>query len=343
MLPIKRQISRYNHNSGRNSAIKYIVVHDVGQNGSTAKNNADYFGRNENQQASAHYFVDEKSIYQVVEDCDTAWHCGDGRGKYGITNGNSIGIEMIVTNYAISDSTISHTIDLVKMLQAKYGIDNAHVVRHYDASRKNCPQYLNTDGKWTGWTAFKARLTGAITPTPAQPAKHQTGIGANLTNKATYQKTDAVVNVRTSQTTQSKIIKTLPKGTVFKSGRYADGEDVDGHAYKWFEVDGSGWVYGGLITPTSAPVAKRIAEDGYWGGDTTGLAQEILGVPVDRKLGPVTWRAIQKAVGAKEDGLPGPDTYRHMQRHFGTPVDGRIDSPSMVVKAMQKRLNQNKF
>lgn len=342
MLPITRQISRYNHNSGRKSAIKYIVVHDVGENNSTAKNNADYFGRNENQQASAHYFVDENSIYQVVEDCDTAWHCGDGRGKYGITNGNSIGIEMIVTNYAISDSTISHTIDLVKMLQAKYGIDNAHVVRHYDASRKNCPQYLNTDGKWTGWIAFKARLTGAITPQPT-PSQTQTGIGANLVNKVTYQKTDTVVNVRRSQTTQSDVIRTLAQGAVFKSDRYANGEDVDGHAYKWFEV-GQGWVYGGNITPTSAPTSiPQIKVDGFWGTATTKRIQQVLGVTADGLVGPNTYKAIQRKVGVTADGIIGPNTIKAMQKHFGTPVDGVISKPSMVVKAMQVRLNQGKF
>lgn len=283
MLSITKQISRYNHTSGRNASIKYIVIHDVGQNNSTAKNNADYFGRNENQQASAHYFVDEKSIYQVVEDADTSWHCGDGRGAYGITNGNSIGIEMIVTNYAISASTINHTIDLVKTLQKKYGIDNAHVVRHYDASRKNCPQYLNKDGKWSGWTAFKAKLAGSSTPTPTPTPAPATGIGANMVNKTTYQRTDTVVNVRTSQTTNSAVVRTLPAGTVFKSGRYADGEDVDGHKYKWFEVDGRGWVYGGLITPTSTPAPtpslKPIATiaqeviNGKWGNGTDRTAK----------------------------------------------------------------------
>lgn len=169
MLPITRQISSYNFTSGRAEKLKYIVIHDVGYSGSTAKNNADYFGNPVTPQASAHYFVDDEHIYQVVEDFNTSWHCGDGKGKNGITNANSIGIEQIVTNEKISDKTIQNTIDLVKVLQAKYGIDNNHVVRHFDASGKDCPHYFNLDGKWSGWTAFKAKLTGANPSEPVKP------------------------------------------------------------------------------------------------------------------------------------------------------------------------------
>ena len=42
-----------------------------------AKNNADYFF-NGYRGCSAHYFVDETSIWQSVLDEDASWHCGGG-------------------------------------------------------------------------------------------------------------------------------------------------------------------------------------------------------------------------------------------------------------------------
>ena len=259
MLPITKQISRYNHTSGRNSAIKYIVIHDVGYSGSTAKNNADYFGRDENQKASAHYFVDDGHIYQVVEDSNTAWHCGDGKGQYGITNGNSIGIEMVVIGDKITATTQNNTIELVKHLQSKYGVDNAHVVRHYDASRKNCPAQFNLDGKWTRWNAFKAKLAGtpskpaADVPAPSKPASGG-GYEVKAWNKRQVVDVD-VLNVRTTATSASKLVRQLKKGQTFTATRIITNGERVGNYTSWFEADGWGWVSGAYVTQIKAAAA----------------------------------------------------------------------------------------
>ena len=160
MLNIKRKISPYNHYEGNNP--QYIVIHYTGNIGDTAKNNADYFfGGNRN--ASAHYFVDDNEIYQVVEDYNGAWHCGDGNNRYGINNKNSIAIEMCGTdNGRISEKTVENTLELTKQLMKKYGIDKDHVVRHYDASRKNCPSTFSSNN-WARWWNFKDRLSNSPT------------------------------------------------------------------------------------------------------------------------------------------------------------------------------------
>ena len=75
--------------------IRYIVIHFTANDGDTAKNNADYFAR-EDISTSAHYFVDEDEVWQSVRDQDIAWHCGT-RGTYYhpyCRNANSIGIEL---------------------------------------------------------------------------------------------------------------------------------------------------------------------------------------------------------------------------------------------------------
>ena len=152
--------------SAQNGAKKYIVWHDTGVKGQTAAGNANYF-KSVDRQASAHYFVDKTSIYEVVAPNLVAWHCGDGNGAYGITNANSIGIELCPeADGSIHAQTLANALWLGKKLMSDYGISYDNNVRHYDASRKNCPQYLNTDGRWTKWYAFKAQLN---TPTVAAP------------------------------------------------------------------------------------------------------------------------------------------------------------------------------
>lgn len=158
MLPIQRQISDYNHYSSGSNNIKYIVLHYTANQNGTAKNHADYIGRSD-VGASAHYFVDDNSIYQVIEDDCGAWHVGDGHGVYGISNTNSIGIEMccMSPNMTISEQTEDNTLELVRYLMKKYNIDINNVVRHYDASKKVCPNW--SENNWSRWDNFKNKLS----------------------------------------------------------------------------------------------------------------------------------------------------------------------------------------
>ena len=158
MLEIQKQFINYNK-STRSQAIKYIVIHSTGNTGDSAQNNHDYFSGG-NRNASADFFVDDKNIIQIIDsDNYYSWHCGDGKGAYGITNPNSIGIEMCGTDGGnISDITVNNTIELVQYLMKKYSIDIDHVVRHYDASRKSCP-YQFQSNNWARWYDFKERLS----------------------------------------------------------------------------------------------------------------------------------------------------------------------------------------
>ncbi len=166
MLEITRRISNYNHSAPNN--IRYIVIHDTGNYSDSASGNANYFNGG-NRGASAHFFVDEKSIYQVVEENMGAWHVGDGGNRNGINNHNSIGIEMCKTNGDVVPLTVQNTLELVKYLMNKYGIDLNHVVTHNMASGKTCPATFSANG-WSRWYEFKARLSGqsytSSTPKP---------------------------------------------------------------------------------------------------------------------------------------------------------------------------------
>ena len=165
MLPIQQKLTPYNYTAMSNKKNEYIVIHYVGAV-STAANNATYYANNK-LQASAHYFVDETSIWQSVKDTDRAWHCGgglqgsNGHSYYGIcTNSNSIGIEMCCKKtssgvWYFEEDTVKNTIELVKYLMKKYNIPIDRVIRHYDVTGKICPvPYVNE----TAWSGFKSKL-----------------------------------------------------------------------------------------------------------------------------------------------------------------------------------------
>ena len=154
---IQKKINTVNCWRGGNGK-EYIVHHDVGVKGQTAKNNIDYFNGGY-RGASAHYFVDRTSIWQLIDDNDCAWHVGDGNHPK-INNRNSIGIEYIVEkDGTIHPETKENGKWLTRYLMDKYKIPNEKNVRHFDASGKNCPQFMNRDGKWTEWKEFYKYLT----------------------------------------------------------------------------------------------------------------------------------------------------------------------------------------
>lgn len=157
-IKINEKLIRKNYSDRKGESIKYIVIHDTGNPNKGADADAHYklFDR-EDRGASAHYFVDDKQILRVVRDVEKSWHCGDGHGKYGITNENSIGIEMCINSDGDSNKTYKNTIDLVKYLMNKHNIPIDRVVRHYDASRKSCPDTWKQNN-WEKWDKFKEDL-----------------------------------------------------------------------------------------------------------------------------------------------------------------------------------------
>lgn len=152
-----RMISPYNF-SKRSTQIKYIVIHDTGnpRKGADAVAHGKYFGSRK-LSASAHFFVDEKRIVQVVEEYNASWHCGDGRNRYGINNFNSISIEICVNEDGIYEKAFENAISLTVHLKKKYCISLDNVVRHYDASRKLCPKSMSGDN-WALWKIFIEKI-----------------------------------------------------------------------------------------------------------------------------------------------------------------------------------------
>lgn len=149
----------YNRSNRNGNEIKYIVIHDTGNSkkGANAENHYKYFNGG-NRNASADFFVDDKQTLCVNDYYKYyTWHVGDGKGKYGITNSNSIGIEICINSDGDRQKAIERTIILVRQLMIELNIPIERVVRHYDASRKSCPNSMKANN-WAEWCEFKKKL-----------------------------------------------------------------------------------------------------------------------------------------------------------------------------------------
>ena len=145
---------------------KNIVLHYVGAV-STAKNNADYLHRDANLGWSAHFFVDENSIWQSVDFDHAAGHCGvdysGGKAPFQEENVNkkSIGIEMCECENRGHNHfrTWDRAAKLTAVLMKRFNINLRRVVPHYHWTRKNCPAPLLTNGKpGPKWAWFHSRV-----------------------------------------------------------------------------------------------------------------------------------------------------------------------------------------
>ena len=150
-----RQI-QYNRTE-RTEKPRFIVVHTTGnpRKGADARAHFEYWNSG-NVEQSADFVVDDKEALQINDFSKYyTWHCGDGKGKYGITNSNSIGIEICVNSDGDFEKALEKAVELVQGLRVQTGV--MEVVRHYDASRKNCPAELSKDN-WNEWYKFLDRV-----------------------------------------------------------------------------------------------------------------------------------------------------------------------------------------
>lgn len=165
--------------------VRYIVMHYTGNSADNAISNAKFFYNNQNSvQGSAHFFVDSGSVvYASVSEQRSAWHVGDGNGRFNISNFNSLGIEMTTySNYAVSQATENVAAQLAADLLKKYGLGIDSLKRHYDASRKDCPRgwnnasaYASQMGGEARWNAFKNKVSA-----------YMGGSGGNVTADVVY-------------------------------------------------------------------------------------------------------------------------------------------------------------
>lgn len=169
-MKIERMIAKTHCYLGQNKPA-YVVIHETDNwaKGANARAHATAM-KNGNLAGTVHYYVDSQECYQTLEHQDGAWAVGDGHGKYGISNLNSINIEICVnpeSNYYLA---VDRAAELAAMLLNQYGWDTSHLKRHYDASRKHCPRRILDEGLWDNFvkcTASYMKKQGGVAPAAA--------------------------------------------------------------------------------------------------------------------------------------------------------------------------------
>ena len=140
--------------------IKNIIVHWVGNAGSTAENNAKYFdslkdGRS--TYASSHYIIgNDGVVIRCVPENEVAYHASSA-------NNYSIGIEVCHPDNTgkYTDLAYKSLIDLLVDLCTRYKLEPTRaIIRHYDVTGKICPKYYVEHAE--AWKKLKQDVVGAM-------------------------------------------------------------------------------------------------------------------------------------------------------------------------------------
>lgn len=130
-----------NFSEGRdNNSIKYIIIHWFGVG--TIDCAISSF-QNPDRQASAHYLISDNRLVKMVEEENTAWHCG----VFSV-NQESIGIEHDANpEKELSEESYQTSGKLVKEICDRYGIplDREHIKGHNEIVPTQCPGTIDID------------------------------------------------------------------------------------------------------------------------------------------------------------------------------------------------------
>lgn len=131
------------NNPGTAIVPQEIILHYIGNPGTSAAANASYFAQ-VNDQVSVHYIVDDSNIIEIIP--PTMKSYGTNSKEH---NEKGIQIEMCHPDATgkISEATLSNTVWLCQELMGAFGITD--IIRHYDVSGKKCPLwYVEHPEEW---------------------------------------------------------------------------------------------------------------------------------------------------------------------------------------------------
>jgi N-acetylmuramoyl-L-alanine amidase len=132
-------INQYSRPGIKRQATKKIIIHWVGNAGSSAMGNRNYFEslKYKKTYASSQFIIGlNGEIIACMPEDEVAYHAIN-------YNLNSIGIENCHPDWGgkFNDKTYSSLIELLTYLCKKYGLNQNDIIRHYDATGKVCPKY----------------------------------------------------------------------------------------------------------------------------------------------------------------------------------------------------------
>ena len=159
--------NRYSRPMTKQMTIQKIVVHWVGNAGTTAENNAKYFDSlkagkknsiGEFIYASSHYIIGNDGVLvRCVPEGEVAYHASKA-------NNHSIGIEMCHPDWNGKFTNLAYNtlIELLAELCTKYRLNPTEdIIRHYDVTGKDCPRYYVQNVK--EWNKLKEDVESKLT------------------------------------------------------------------------------------------------------------------------------------------------------------------------------------
>ena len=133
-----------------------IVIHYVGNPGSTAQQNRDYYA-NPSSDVSSHFVIGLKGeIIQCIP-LDEKSSASNHRNR------DTISIEVCHPDATgkFTDEAYASLVKLTAWLCGVCELDSGHVIRHYDITRKQCPLYFVTHEDT--WKQFQKDVQKQIT------------------------------------------------------------------------------------------------------------------------------------------------------------------------------------
>lgn len=184
-----------------------IAVHYVGNAGSSAVGNRNYF-QNTTVSVSSNYIIGlEGEVICCIPDEEVSW-CTNQANSY------TVSIECChpKSDGVFNDKTYESLVELCAMLCKKYNLNplNGGLIRHFDVTGKVCPKNFvpkknggTDDNNASNWTKFKNDVA--------------TKLGSNTSNNTSYlikvNSPDGFVNIRkTPKFVDSDIVGTIKNG-----------------------------------------------------------------------------------------------------------------------------------
>lgn len=141
-------VNEYSRPGTKLDKVNGIVIHYVGNPGTTALQNRSYFESlkdTHKTSASSHFVIGmEGEIVQCIPTVEVAY-CSNQR------NNDTISIECCheKKDGKFSEKTYDSLVHLTAFLCCKYDLEIEDIIRHYDITEKECPKYYVThEDKW---------------------------------------------------------------------------------------------------------------------------------------------------------------------------------------------------
>lgn len=128
-----------------------IVIHYVGNPGTTAQQNRDFYNK-EDSDVCSHFLIGmDGEIIQCVP-------LNERSAASNHRNHDTISIEVCHPDDTgkFTDASYESLLKLTRWLMKEFNLKKNHVIRHYDVTGKECPRYFVTHEE--AWEQFKSDL-----------------------------------------------------------------------------------------------------------------------------------------------------------------------------------------